>query len=208
MQAVALAALVGILSTSLMPTSIYANTLPDFERVRTLQAGRAISDAELIDQDGESFRLADLHGRVTLVFFGFTNCPDVCPTTMANWRRLEKSGAIDLDQVNFVLISVDGERDTPTIMENYLSQFSSKFIGLTEDPAKVRPIAKQFSAAFFKGSPTANDGKYVVTHSPQSYLIDPAGKLRAELYSPSIESMAGIINALIDEADELSSGVD
>jgi protein SCO1/2 len=177
-----------------------SEVLTEFDRVRLLSVAREMQPFEVINQDGEPFNSRQLRGKVSLVFFGFTNCPDICPTTLASWSALQSSGAIDLSQVNFVLISVDGERDTPDVMKEYLEKFSGRFIGLTDDPAKIKKIAKPFSAAFFKGNPTIHEGHYDVSHSPQAFVLDANGDLRAEFYSPTIEAMAGTIDALLDES--------
>jgi len=174
-----------------------ASEIPSFDRVRVLDAPRSFSDVELVDQNGESALLTDLHGRVAFVFFGFTNCPDVCPLAMVRFRQLYSSGLVDTDKVAFVMISVDGQRDTPQALKSFLAEYSSDFIGLTGDPAAVRPIAKQFSAYFFKGN--ESDGNYTVSHSPQAFVVDPSGRVRAELYSASTEAMAGVANALLVE---------
>ena len=178
--------------------------LLSYDRVRVLQLGRDISDAELIDQDGRPFRLSQLHGQVALVLFGFTNCPDVCPMAMQRLRQLEKSGGPDMAKVTYVMISVDGERDTPDVLKNYLSKFSPRFIGLTGEPGSVKAITAEFSAAFFKGSEVDNGGSYTVSHSPQIFVMDPAGRLRAEFYNASIEAMSGVTLALLKEAKNSS----
>lgn len=169
--------------------------IPSFDRVRVLAKPRPIADAELTDQDGKPFKISDLHGRVVFVFFGFTHCPDVCQMAMNNFRQLQLSGLVDTDETAFVLISVDGERDTPEAMKKFLATYSSDFIGLTGDPLAVKPIAKQFSVAFFKGNESPD--KYQVSHSPQAFVLDRSGQLRAELYSASTEAMAGVANALL-----------
>ena len=189
-----------------MPVNASVDELPSYERVRILKPGRSISDAELIDHNGEPFKLSDLRGRVALVFFGFTNCPDVCPLTMAKFRQLQDSGSVDLEQVAFVLISVDSERDTPEALKAFLEKFSDQFIGLTGDPARIKAIAKEFSAAFYKGSPTKDSGEYLVSHSQQAFVVDAIGILRAEFYDPSVDAMTGITQALISERHE--SGAD
>ena len=181
------------------PQDLHAESeIPSFDRVRVLQKPRLIADAELTDQDGKPFRISDLHGRVAFVFFGFTHCPDVCPMAMNNFRQLERSGLVNNEQIAFVLISVDGERDTPEALTKFLATYSSDFIGLTGDPREVKPIAKQFSVAFFKGNESPD--KYQVSHSPQAFVLDRSGQLRAELYSASTEAMAGVANALLDES--------
>ena len=165
-----------------------------------METPRLIDDAKLLNQDGQDFHVSDLQGKVAFIFFGFTNCPDVCPMTMARWRDLERSGEVEAEQVAFVLISVDGERDTPAVMKEYLLGFSESFLGLTGSPATIKPIAKQFSAAFYKGAQSPDSGRYSVSHSPQVFILDPAGRLRAEMYEPSIESMSGIVGALLVES--------
>jgi protein SCO1/2 len=175
------------------------DSLPSYDRVQILDPGRSISDAELTDQDGRPFRLSELRGRVALVFFGFTHCPDVCPMAMQRLRQLEESGDVDMAGVAIVMISVDGERDSPAAMKSYLAQFSPRFIGLTGEPATVKPIAAEFSAAFFKGSETET-GDYMVSHSPQVFAMDTDGLLRAEFYGAPIEAMAGMTRALLDMA--------
>jgi protein SCO1/2 len=179
--------------------------LPSYDRVRVLQPWRAISDPALIDQNGQPFRLSQLRGQVALVFFGFTHCPDVCPLTMAKFSQLEASGTLDPEKVAYVLISVDAERDTPAILKTYLERFSPRFIGLTGDPGTITAIAKEFSASFFKDNPSANGGDYSVAHSRQAFVLDPAGRLRAEFYSPSIEAMTGITLALLSAADKATT---
>jgi protein SCO1/2 len=172
--------------------------IPSFDRVRVLQKPRLIADAELTDQDGKPFKISDLQGRVAFVFFGFTHCPDVCPMAMNSFRQLERSGLVDNEQTAYVLISVDGERDTPEAMTKFLATYSPDFIGLTGDPRDVKPIAKQFSVAFFKGNESPD--KYQVSHSPQAFVLDRSGQLRAELYSASTEAMAGVANVLLEES--------
>lgn len=183
---------------------VEAGTLPEYDRVRILSAGPHISDAELTDHNGQPFQLSSLQGRVTLLLFGFAFCPDVCPMGMEKMRRLSSSGRVDSEKITYVMISVDGERDTPAAMKAYVQGFSSDFIGLTGEPAKVKKIAKNFSVAFFKGSVTGEGGEYSVSHSPQIFAIDRQGRLRAEFYSASIEAMAGVTQALLDEAETVS----
>lgn len=174
--------------------------IPNFDRVRVLPSPRQIDDAELTNQHGEPFRLSSLHGRVSFVLFGFTNCPDVCPLAMQRLRALHRSGELDREDVAYVLISVDGERDTPARLKAFLKEYSDDFIGLTGEPDAVQQIASDFSAAFFKGH-ADHGGHYDVTHSPQFFLLDEEGRLRAELYSAPLESMVGIANVLIENSD-------
>jgi len=179
--------------------SVKASSLPTYDRVRVLQQAQDIPDVELIDHNGRPFRLSTLHGRITLVFFGFTNCPDVCPIAMNKMRQLEASRSAEATDIAYVMISVDGERDTPEVMKEFLARFSARFIGLTGDPRDIKAIAREFSVAFFKGAETNNN--YTISHSPQVFVLDQAGQLRAEFYDATIEAMIGVTNALLKEAE-------
>ncbi len=182
-----------------LPTVGAAPSLPAFDRVRVLEAAREIADVELIDQHGRTFVLSQLRGRVALVFFGFTNCPDVCPMALQRMKQFEEHGGPELDKLAFVMISVDGERDTPAVLEAFLGKISPRFIGVTGETGKLKAMAAEFKAAFFKGAP--NGGSYPVSHSPQVFVVDPDGLLRAEFYSASLEAMAGVTHALLEEAE-------
>jgi protein SCO1/2 len=172
--------------------------VPRLDRVRVVETPRAIADAGFTDEEGRATRLHDLRGKVAFVLFGFTNCADVCPLTMERLGQLRDSGGLNSADVAYVMISVDGERDTPAVMKEFLARYPEEFIGLTAAPNRVTPVAEQFSAAFFKGAHTAH-GKYDVAHSPQIFVLDAAGNLRAELFGASIESMAAVALALLAE---------
>jgi protein SCO1 len=171
--------------------------LPSFERVMNLATPRAVGDLEMTDQNGARKRLADLAGAPALVFFGFTHCPDACPTTMQKLALIKKSRARDLQGVRVVLISVDGERDTPEALKAFLARFSGEFVGLTAPADQIRNLALGFSAPFFKDPP--RDGGYLVQHSPRVYALDRQGRLRAELFDASEEATVGIARALLAE---------
>ena len=194
--------LAAALTTRGVATPELANgAVPAYERVRVLETPKPIGTATLTDQNGASFELANLQGKVAFVLFGFTNCPDACPLSMQRLRELNHSGLVAADDVEYVMISVDGERDTPAAMKAFLAKYSSDFVGLTADPNRVTPIAQQFSAVFFKGSRHEHDGGYEVAHSPQIFVLDPKGRLRAEVYGASLEAMAGVAKALLEEND-------
>ena len=156
-----------------------------------------LADFELTDQDGRPFRLSHLRGRDALFFFGFTHCPNICPTAMFEMKlvseTLEKSGQ---KAPAVVLVSVDGERDTPEVMKKYLAAYPESFIGLTGDPKSVRKIAAEFRAVFFKGLPYDNAGNYQVEHTSLIYLVDRDGRLRASFLDAPVESMASSIRQL------------
>jgi protein SCO1 len=174
-----------------------ANPLPKFDRVMTIDTPRAVVDLAMTDQDGKARRISDLAGAPTLVFFGFTHCPDVCPTTLQKLALIKSSRAKELEGVRIAFISVDGERDTPAAMKDYLKRFPAEFTGLTAPSEQVRTLALGFSAPFFKDPP--KDGEYDVQHSSRLFALDKQGRLRAEFYDASPEAIVGVAKALLTE---------
>ena len=163
----------------------------------TMDTPRAVGDLAMTDQDGEPKRISDLAGAPTLVFFGFTNCPEICPTTLQQLALIKSSRAKDLAGLRIAFISVDGERDTPAVMKEYLKRFPAEFVGLTAPAEQVRNLALRFSAPFFKDPP--KDGEYAVQHSSRLFALDRQGRLRAEIYDASPEAVVGIGRALLAE---------
>jgi protein SCO1/2 len=167
------------------------NVPPTEGRTQLAPQPAELADFTLNDTDGKPLRFSSLRGRETLVFFGFTHCPSVCPAAMFKLRLLTQSMARDNAKVpQVLLISIDGDRDTPEVMKAYLAQYSTDFLGMTGDPKAVRGIAAEFKAVFFKGLPSDNSGNYVVEHTSQVYLVDADGKLRATFFDAPVEAMA------------------
>ena len=187
--------------TLLIPGAAISEALPSFDRVRILETPRVVQDAELTDHNGNPFLLSSLQGKVALVLFGFTNCEEVCSPAMERMRQLRSSNRIDADEMAYVIISVDGERDTPEVMREYLQKISPNFIGLTGDSAAIKPIAANFRASFYKEN-SGSDPDYDVTHSTQMFMLDPAGRVRAEMYGASVEAMSGVALALLREVQD------
>lgn len=133
---------------------------------------------ELVDQTGRTVTERDYRGRYMLVFFGFTHCPDVCPTELQVIAEvLEKLGP-RADRVAPIFVTVDPERDTPEVMKAYVELFDSRLIGLTGSARQIAAIAKEFRVYYAKVTPPgASD--YTMDHSAFTYLIGPDGKFRA-----------------------------
>jgi len=130
---------------------------------------------ELTDHAGKPRRLEDWRGKAVVLFFGFTQCPDVCPTTMLEVAgQLKKLGA-DAERVQVLFVTLDPERDTPELLGKYVTAFDPRFIGLRGDLAATQRAAKEFKIFFEKRK--AGDG-YTIDHSGQTYVIDPKGRLR------------------------------
>jgi protein SCO1/2 len=131
---------------------------------------------ELTDHDGRTRRLEDFRGKAVVVFFGFTQCPDVCPTTLAGAAEaLKRLGPDDARRVQVLFITVDPERDNPDLLKKYATAFDPSFLGLYGDAAATQRTAKEFKVYYEKRK---QGDSYTVDHSAQTYVIDPQGRLR------------------------------
>lgn len=131
----------------------------------------------LIDQDGKPFRLSDHLGKVVLVFYGYTNCPDVCPLTLSDFKLIKAELGEQADQVTFVFITVDPERDTQDRLKAYLSNFDSTFTGLTGNIEALENVWKAYGVYKAKQE-TGSAAGYLVDHTARTYAIDKEGNLR------------------------------
>lgn len=141
--------------------------------------GTEAHDFELINQDGKPTRLSSLRGKLVLMTFGFTHCPNICPTTLANLAAIQQSLPAQLQQrVQVLFISVDPARDTPKALKDYVGFYSKDFIGLTGSEDQIAKVAKDYGAFYeaqMQQSQVAGD-YYTINHSAYIYLIDPEGK--------------------------------
>jgi protein SCO1/2 len=131
----------------------------------------------LTDHTGKPRTLADFKGKVVVVFFGYTQCPDVCPTTMAEMATvMQKLGPL-ADQVQVLFITLDPERDTQQLLANYVPAFDKRFIGLRGTPEQTAQTAKEFKV-FYSKVPGTSPGSYTIDHTAGSYVFDRDGRLR------------------------------
>jgi protein SCO1/2 len=130
---------------------------------------------ELTDHTGKPRRLEDFRGKAVVLFFGFTHCPDICPTTLAEIAQALKTLGPDAERVQLLMVSVDPERDTQDALAKYVTAFDPRFLGLRGDLPATRKVAQEFKIYFEKRK--QGEG-YTVDHSGQSYVIDPQGRLR------------------------------
>lgn len=133
----------------------------------------------LIDQDGRSVRLAELAGKVNMVFFGFTHCPDVCPTGLSTISLLLEELGDAARDVRALFITVDSERDTPAVMKQYVSNFAGGIVGLTGSADQVALATTAFHA-YFQKVPLP-DGGYTVDHTASILLLDRMGRFRGTI---------------------------
>ena len=147
---------------------------------------RPVSKLELIDSNERSFTALNLIDRWTFIVFGFTYCPDVCPSTLAvltEFREALTREFADAKDVNIILVTVDPERDTPAILKQYVQHFDPRFLGLSGTDANIRNLANQLGASYEILNRDAPDG-YTVSHSASLYLIDPQARHYATYVAP------------------------
>ena len=181
-----------------LASAVASAAAPAPERTLLAEPPRAIADFQLTDQTGKSVKLADFRGAPALVFFGFTHCSSACPAALSQLRQLERQHRAELGKTRIVIISVDGERDSPEALQTWLKPLSANFIGLTGPPARVHNIAAGFSAAFYKVPGKA--GEYSVEHNSQIFLIDANGRLRATFFNAPLPTMAEVTRAIARES--------
>ena len=133
---------------------------------------------KLTDQNGQPITDADLKGKPFLVFFGYTHCPDVCPTTLFEVSEMMRSLGKDADRTKALFVSVDPDRDTPAVLKDYLSSFDPHLIGATGDQKTLEAIEKEYRV-YAKKVPTGKDGEYSMDHSAIVYLMDKQGRFVA-----------------------------
>ena len=131
----------------------------------------------LTDTEGRVRTLADFKGKLTVVFFGFTYCPDVCPTTMQELAAVKQAMGPDGERVQGVFVSIDPERDTPEALRAYVGAFSPDFIALRGSAEETRAIAKRFKV-YYRKVPGQTDGSYTMDHTAGSYVFDTRGRIR------------------------------
>lgn len=135
------------------------------------------TDIRLTDHTGKPRTLADFRGKVVAVFFGFTHCPDVCPTTLADMRTVMSQLGADAERLQVLFVSVDPKRDTPDLLSRYVPSFHPSFIGLTGSADAVAKVASDFKI-FVREQPGKTPETYTVDHSAGMLVFDPAGRLR------------------------------
>lgn len=149
---------------------------PSFKSVDVTGAefGRELA---LTDHTGKVRTLADFKGKVVAVFFGFTRCPDVCPTTLAEMKLVKERLGTDGDKLQVLFVTVDPERDTPELLAKYVPAFDPAFLGLRGDAEATAKTAKEFKV-FYQKSPGSSPDNYSIDHTAATFIYDPQGRLR------------------------------
>jgi protein SCO1/2 len=157
-------------------------------------------DLPLTDHHGKARHLADFKGKVVVVFFGFTQCPDVCPTSMQELAEVKKMLGKDGDRLQGIFVTVDPERDTPELLKAYMENFDPSFLALRGSPEQLAAVAKDFKI-YYKKVEGKTPTSYTMDHSAGSYVYDTAGRLRVyNRYGSGPQALAADVKALLAEA--------
>ncbi len=162
--------------------------LPSATTLMILPEPRVIADFALVDNRGQPFSLQNLKGHWSLIFFGFTNCPDICPSALYDLNlvseKLASSGERNTPEVRIVFVSVDPERDTPEKLSQYLGFFNPKFIGVTGNQEQLEPLAMQLGIAYQLEEHEPGAERYNVYHTASFLLMNPQGQLYGVFPAP------------------------
>ena len=151
---------------------------PEFKNIDITGSSAFGKDFSLVDPDGNVKTLADFKGKVVVMFFGYTQCPDICPTTLTEMQQVMTLMGPQSDKVQVLFVTVDPARDTAAILKQYVPAFDPRFLGLRPaDDAALEKVAKDFKI-YYKKVPGTSPGSYTMDHTAGSYAFDPQGHLR------------------------------
>lgn len=154
-------------------------------------------DFRLTDHNGQVRTLADFRGKVVAVFFGYTHCPDVCPTTLSDFAAALRQLGPQAARVQVIFVTVDPERDTPALLKQFVPAFNPAFLGMYTDTVTLKQLAKEYKVVYQKTSVKATDD-YLIDHSAGTYVYDPKGNLRLLMpYGSSPDAIAHDLEVLL-----------
>jgi protein SCO1/2 len=168
---------------------------PRFNNVDVTGANYA-RDFRLTDFNGKPRSLADFRGKVVLVFFGYTQCPDVCPTTLSDMAEVKKRLGADGDKLQVIFVTLDPDRDTPQVLAQYVPAFDPAFIGLYGTRDETAAVAKDFKV-FYQKVPGKTETSYTLDHTAGSYVFDREGRLRLFVRH------AGAVDPIVEDLKKL-----
>ena len=176
-----------------------SNKKPDFAAVDITGADYA-RGFSLTDHNGQTRSLRDFAGKVVVVFFGYTQCPDACPTTMTELLEVKKGLGTDGDRLQALFITLDPERDTPEVLKAYVGNFDPSFLALIPSAEALPALAKDYKV-FYKKVPGTTSTSYSMDHTAASYIYDPRGKLRLYTrYGSGVAALSADIRLLLQGA--------
>jgi protein SCO1/2 len=169
---------------------------PSFNSVDITGASYA-RDFALTDAAGRKRTLAEFRGKLVVVFFGFAQCPDVCPTTLSDFAQVKKKLGADGDKLQVIFITVDPERDTPQVLGAYVPNFDPSFIGLTGSLDEINATAREFKV-FYQKVPGKTETSYTIDHTAGSYVFDRDGRIRLFVkHAAGVDSIAEDLRKLM-----------
>ena len=179
--------------------SACAEAKPEFKSVDITGADYA-KNFQLTDHNGQPRSLKDFQGKVVALFFGYTQCPDVCPTTLAELAEVKKALGADGAKLQAVFVTVDPERDTPEVLKAYMANFDPDFLALRGSPEQLAAMAKDFKV-YYKKVEGKTPTSYTMDHSAASYIYDTKGNLRLySRYGSGAEALLSDIRLLLKQA--------
>ncbi len=190
----ALPALILALSAMLLLAGCDAGK-PKFLNIDITGADYA-KDFALTDHNGKPRTLADFRGKAVVVFFGFTRCPDVCPTTLVELKQVMAKLGSDADRVQVLFVTLDPERDTQAVLAQYVPAFDARFLGLYGDPATTQKTAKDFKV-YYEKRKGSSPQDYTLDHTAASFAYDPAGRLRLYVKHDALATLAEDLRVLL-----------
>ena len=171
---------------------------PEFKAVDITGADYA-KDFQLPDHTGQMRSMKDFAGKVVVLFFGYTQCPDVCPTTLSELAEVKKALGADGDKLQAIFVTVDPERDTPEVLKAYMTNFDPSFLALRGSPEQLAAMAKDYKA-YFKKAEGTTPTSYTMDHSAASYIYDTQGNLRLySRYGSGVPALVSDVQALLKQ---------
>jgi protein SCO1/2 len=167
-----------IFIATLLLVVVACSPKPEFKNIDISGSTSFGKDFSLLDPDGKVRTLSDFKGKVVVMFFGYTQCPDICPTTLTEMQQVMALLGPQADKVQVLFVTVDPDRDTAAILKQYVPSFDSRFLGLRPaDEAALEKVTKDFKI-YYKKVPGTSPNSYTIDHTAGSYAFDPEGRLR------------------------------
>lgn len=159
-------------------------------------------DFDLVDHHGKRRQLADFRGKVVAIFFGYTHCPDVCPTTLSDFAAALEQLGEDASRVQVIFVTVDPERDTPDLLQAFVPAFNPTFLGMTTDADSLRALASEYKVVYQKTG-VKGPADYLIDHSAGTFIYDPRGQLRLHVpYGSGPDAIAQDLRTLLAASDK------
>ena len=194
-------AMLGLVMASLVAGSGLVGCKPNQPQFKSIDITGAnyAKGFELTDQLGRTRQLSDFKGKVVVVFFGYTQCPDVCPTSLSELAQAKRLLGADADKLQGVFVTLDAERDTPELLKAYMANFDDDFVALIPTPEQREALAKEFKI-YYKVVEGKTPTSYTLDHSAGSYLYDAQGRLRLySRYGAGAQALADDVKILLAE---------